>query len=153
MQTVEVIMRTERRRKFTDAFRRRVVVETENPDVTIISVAQKYDLAQSLVHKWRTKYLRRQDIVAPAPMLDRTVNSLPSWPLASSNEIGSDFVFAGQIEGGCVVQPQLVNENTYSNSQAQRIHVILPSGIKLGVGDQFNAVTLRRLIEVLDCRS
>ena len=71
----------------------------------------------------------------------------------SSNEIGSDFVFAGQIEGDCVAQPQLVNENTYFNSQAQRIDIVLPNGIKLGVGDQFNAVTLRRLIQVLGCKS
>lgn len=153
MKPVEVIMRTERRRKFSDAFRRRVVVETENPDVTIVSVAQKYDLALSLIHKWRVKYLQPRDTYHPDLMLDQTADSSPSWPSQHLAEAAPDFVYAGQVDADFVAQPQSGEGRACSNTSLQRIEIILPNGLKLNVGDQFNGVTLLRLLRVLSGKS
>ena len=149
MQKMEIITRTERRRKFSDTFRRQVVAETEQPDVTIISVARKYELAQSLVFKWREKYLGRPraielntDLIPPTDILSM-----------SARNTFDDFTFAGQVsENGCVTPPdnQLPKERS---NHSQKIEIMLPNGIALRVGDQFNEDALTKVMRILGERA
>lgn len=145
MQPVELIMRTERRRKFDDAFRSRVVAEAEDPNVTVASVARKYDIALSLLYRWRGLLREKLDVVdrrAEPQCSDRPHNP-------QSTNSACDFVYAGQLGDGLPPQPQAINERPISDICEQRIDVVLSNGMKLSVGDRFNAVTLLRLIRIL----
>lgn len=145
MKQVEVIMRTERRRKYSDAFRWQVVAEAEHPDVTVVSVVKKYDIAISLFYRWRNQFREKLQ----AAHQRTSAESLEHLSGPSLPDSYNDFVYAGEIEASVPVSPRFTDERTCANVQTQRIEVILPNGLKLNVGDQFNGVTLLRLVRVL----
>ena len=48
-----VIVRTERRRGYSDAEKAAIVAESLRPDVTVVSVARRHGIAKSLIYNWR----------------------------------------------------------------------------------------------------
>uniref|UniRef100_UPI0008321561 IS66-like element accessory protein TnpA n=1 Tax=Erythrobacter sp. CCH5-A1 TaxID=1768792 RepID=UPI0008321561 len=48
-----VIVRTERRRRYSDAEKAAIVAESLRPDVTVVSVARRHGIAKSLIYNWR----------------------------------------------------------------------------------------------------
>ena len=44
------------RRRWSEAFKRRVVAEAAQPGVSVASVARRYDLNANLVFNWRRRY-------------------------------------------------------------------------------------------------
>jgi transposase-like protein len=55
-------VRKKHRRKHSDEFRARVLAEVNQPGVSLKSVAEKYNLAPSQIHTWRTLQRQRQAI-------------------------------------------------------------------------------------------
>lgn len=53
MAGIEIITRTERRRRWSWAERARILAECEMPDAIIAEVCRRNDIVSSLVHKWR----------------------------------------------------------------------------------------------------
>lgn len=53
MAGIEIITRTERRRRWSRAERARILAECEMPDAIIAEVCRRNDIVSSLVHKWR----------------------------------------------------------------------------------------------------
>lgn len=54
MGWIEVITRTERRRRYSPAERHAIMQEADAPDVTVREVAKRHDIAESLIYSWRT---------------------------------------------------------------------------------------------------
>ncbi len=64
MPAVEIITRTERRRKWTEQQREHILKECEQPGVTVKSVAQRFDISESILYSWRSAYRQRAAIEA-----------------------------------------------------------------------------------------
>lgn len=58
MGRIEVITRTERRRKYSDAERDAILREADAHGVTVREVAKRHEVAKSLIYGWRSA--RRQ---------------------------------------------------------------------------------------------
>lgn len=59
MAGIEIITRTERRRRWSRAERARILAECEMPDAVIAEVCRRNDIVSSLVHKWRKQERER----------------------------------------------------------------------------------------------
>lgn len=134
--------RTRRKRKHSMAFKRQVLAEAARPNVSMKSVADKYEIAEGLLYAWRSKYARRQSISNIAPIGDQD--------LSKRINAGMDFIFAGvvptDINGKTAASPDGASDNSANPCSPIAIH--LRSGIELIVDDNFNGVTLRRLLAV-----
>ena len=64
MAAAEIIVRAERRRNWSDQDRARILAECRQPGNTVTSVAERYDVSQSLIYHWRTKERERAAAVA-----------------------------------------------------------------------------------------
>jgi transposase-like protein len=60
-------IRKKHRRKHSDEFRARVLAEVNQPDVSLKSVAEKYNLTPSLIHVWHTQK-RQQEAINSEPL-------------------------------------------------------------------------------------
>jgi transposase-like protein len=64
---MEVIMRTERKRRYSDADKSRLMAECDAPGSSVKEVAARHDMAASVLHRWR--FLRkRARAAASTPM-------------------------------------------------------------------------------------
>lgn len=61
-----VIVRTERRRRYSDAEKAAIVAESLRPDVTVTSVARRHGIAKSLIYNWRANRREAQAIARDA---------------------------------------------------------------------------------------
>jgi transposase len=66
MAGIEIITRTERRRRWSRADRARILAECAAPDAIIAEVCRRNDIVSSLVHKWR-KQEREKAARGPLP--------------------------------------------------------------------------------------
>ena len=55
---VEIITRTERRRKFSHAEKAAILAEANTDGVSVRQVAERHEIAESLIYNWRSA--RRQ---------------------------------------------------------------------------------------------
>jgi transposase len=60
-------IRKRHRRKHSDEFRLRVLADVNQPGVSLKSVAEKYNLAPSLIHSWRAQK-RQQEAIDSEPL-------------------------------------------------------------------------------------
>ena len=61
-----VIVRTERRRRYSDAEKATIVAESLRPDLTVTSVARRHGIAKSLIYNWRANRREAQAIARDA---------------------------------------------------------------------------------------
>ena len=61
-----VIVRTERRRRYSDAEKTAIVAESLRPDVTVTSVARRHGIAKSLIYNWRANRCEAEAIARKA---------------------------------------------------------------------------------------
>lgn len=61
-----VIVRTERRRRYSDAEKAAIVAESLRPDVTVTSVARRHGITKSLIYNWRANRREAQAIARDA---------------------------------------------------------------------------------------
>ena len=67
MGDMQVIVQTERRRKWGDVERTRILAECDRPGTTIRQVAERHDVAESLIYGWRAAR-RKSEALAAQPM-------------------------------------------------------------------------------------
>jgi transposase len=67
-QRVEIITRTERRRRWTPEQKREIVAESYAPEVTPTEVARRHDISTGQLYTWRHELLGRQ-----APVVSRAM--------------------------------------------------------------------------------
>ena len=64
---MEVITRTERKRRYSEAEKARLLAECDAPGSSVIKVAARHDMATSVLHRWRLKRKQAQ-VEASTPM-------------------------------------------------------------------------------------
>ncbi|WP_255325993.1 MULTISPECIES: transposase [Sphingobium] len=79
MGRIEVITRTERRRKYSPAERDAIMREADAPDVTVREVAKRHDIAESLIYSWRTAR-RQAEKIASEPLTFISYGTVPEGP-------------------------------------------------------------------------
>lgn len=80
MGRIEVITRTERRRKYSPAERVAIMREADAPDVTVREVAKRHDIAESLIYSWRTAR-RQAEKIASEPLTFISYGAVPEGDL------------------------------------------------------------------------
>lgn len=65
---IEIIARTERRRKYSEAAKAAILAEADQEGVTVRQVAERHEIAESLIYNWRSA--RRQAVAIAAEPLE-----------------------------------------------------------------------------------
>ena len=120
-ERIEVVMRSERRRRWSDADKQRILQETLVPGATVAGVARRHEIGTGQIYTWRRQALagavggfvpiRLEEDVAnspdnstPAPALPAP-GSLPS-PARGTIEIelanGTRLRVGGDVDGGAL---------------------------------------------------
>jgi transposase len=126
-ETVEIIGRRERRRRWSVADKHRIVEESHEPGACVRAVAARHDVYPSLLHYWRRQVRegRLGSIEAASFVPVRLKEALSSIPAGATS-------------------PRL-NER----SNADTIDIVLPDGCRLRVGNEVSLVALRRVVTAL----
>jgi transposase len=121
MNTVEVITRVERRRRWSREEKQRVVAESARPDRTVSQVARAHGVAPNLLFTWRRQFLAAAvagDDASPSFVPVRLTEEAPGLP-----ETGTEPSAAGG-----------------------RLEIRLPSGIVINVIGEVASESLRRVL-------
>lgn len=127
---VEIIT-VERRRRWSDEDKRRIVRETLAPDASVNAVAKRHGLYPSQIFSWR-RALRENAVETEASghfasvVIGAPAAELARLPAAPPEE-------KQRIEGG-------------------RIEIVLGRGRRIVVGSDVDAAALRRVLDVLERR-
>jgi transposase len=124
MNTVEVITRVERRRRWSREEKQRVVAESARPDRTVSQVARAHGVAANLLFTWR-----RQFLAAAVAGDDASAGFVP---VRLTEEV-----------------PGLPETGTGSPVGGGRLEIRLPSGIMINVIGEVASESLRRVLTAL----
>src|ERR1700704_3648989 len=124
MNTVEVITRVERRRRWSREEKQRVVAESARPDRTVSQVARAHGVAANLLFTWRRQFL------AAAIAGDDTSASF--IPVRLTEEV-----------------PGLPETGTGLPVASGRLEIRLPSGIVVSVIGEVAGESLRQVLAAL----
>ncbi|MCJ2182687.1 transposase [Novosphingobium sp. 1949] len=64
---VEIIARTERRSKYSDAEKAAILAEADQEGVSVRDVARRHEIAESLIYNWRSAR-RQATVIASEPL-------------------------------------------------------------------------------------
>lgn len=144
MGRIEVITRTERRRKYSPAERDAIMREADAPDVTVREVAKRHDIAESLIYSWRTAR-RQAEKIASEPLTFISYGAVPEGAIAT--------VPAAQppARPDPVSTMPVMEELTRPHPGARpgEIGIDLPSGVRLSVDSYVNEKALARVLRTL----
>ena len=124
MNTVEVITRVERRRRWSREEKQRVVAESARPDRTVSQVARAHGVAANLLFTWRRQFLAAAiagDDTSASFIPVRLTEEAPGLP-----ETGTGLPVAGG-----------------------RLEIRLPSGIVVSVIGEVAGESLRQVLAAL----
>jgi transposase len=125
-ERIEVITRTERRRRWSSADKVRLVMATREPGATVSSVAREHGVSESLLYSWRGR-------------------------LARTTAVGADLATSSGFAPVCVVdgRPAPVMVAGDGGVVAATIEIELPNGCRLRVHERIATSTLRKMLTVL----
>lgn len=126
-KTIEVIEKLERRRRWPDEEKRRIVLETLSPGGSVSEVARRHSISPNQLFGWRRQALR--GALDPAPTFV-PVQMLPAVP---------------------DVTPVVTATSNRSEREA-RAEIVLGNGRILRVAEDIAAANLARLVQALDPR-
>jgi len=132
---VEVLEGAERRRRWSNDEKVRIVAETLQPGVKVTTVARRNKVASSLVFTWRRLARTGQLGVAPEPAFVPVQIAAPIAPQS------------------CVPAARDPQRSTPSSGRrGGLIEIDLPGGRRVRVDAQFDAEALRRVLDLLEQR-
>jgi transposase len=124
MNTVEVITRVERRRRWSREEKQRVVAESARPDRTVSQVARAHGVAANLLFTWRRQFL------AAAVAGDDTSPSFVPVRLTAEDPAAAEL-------------------QAVSPAVPARLEIRLPSGIVVSVIGEVAGESLRQVLAAL----
>jgi transposase len=126
---MEIITGVERRRRWRDEEKLRILAELEEPGARFNDVARRHDVSRGLLWQWRDAQ-RRGRLVAEAPGFVplRIVPELPAPEPQGSVAVGS------------------INPESEADS---RIEIVLPDGTAVRVAEGISTAVLRRVLAAL----
>ena len=119
-----VVVRSERRRRFSDAQKQQILKESLAPGVTVTAVAKRHDVNTGQIYTWRRQAL--------AGAIGGFI------PVTVDHE-------AEDAAGSRSSEPVAVDGR-------ERIEIELPNGVRLRVGSDIDGAALRRIILALEGR-
>ncbi len=126
MGRIEVITRTERRRKYSPAERHAIMLEADAPDVTVREVAKRHDIAESLIYSWRTAR-RQAEKIASEPLTFISYGTVPEGAVATVPHAPPP-AHAGRFRVVRHVRPKLACGRCDAISQAPAPSLPIPRG-------------------------
>lgn len=132
---MEIITGVERRRRWSDDDKLRVVAESELPGACLAAVARRHDVSRSLLWYWR-KQARAGRLTATGAAQFIAIRIAPEVPpqercVIPSMEPGSALTTAAPLQ------------------EEGSLEITLPDGTVLRTREQVGASTLRRVLSVL----
>ena len=104
MSWMTLITGNERRRRWSDEERARILAEIAEPGAVVADVARRADVCTSLVYRWRREALKAAEVSGFAPVLIEGAVAAPSLRAARCSEPGLIVVRAARCsEPGLIV--------------------------------------------------
>ena len=125
---LEIITRSERRRRWTAEQKREIVAESYGADLTPTEVARKHGISSGQLYTWRHELLGSQ-----APVVSRAMPRFAEVALTPASPSPSPPVVAAQR----------------SSRSGGRIEIILPGNILVRVDAEVDEAALGRVLDVL----
>lgn len=141
---VEIIARTERRRKFSDAEKAAILAELDADGVSVRQVAERHGIAESLIYNWRSA--RRQAAV----MASEALEFIPYGAIVTTEPAAAAAVSEPRQTQRPVSSPlppapeELIRPHPGARRGA--IDIDLPSGVRLSVDSYVNEKALARVL-------
>ena len=136
---MEIITGVERRRRWRDEDKLRIVAEAEAPGAVFALVARRHEISRGQLWKWRGQ-VRRGELV-PVPMVPEFIpvrvmaSAALSMPRAAGNSASVN---------DASVDP--MSQRRATRSDASRIEIVLPDGTCVRVDDGVGVAALRRVM-------
>lgn len=130
---MEIITGVERRRRWRDEEKLRILAELDEPGVKFSEVARRHDVSRSLLWQWRDAQ-RRGKLLAEAPSFV-PVRVVPELSAPES-----------QGRSGPTAS---IPTSDPEDEPAGRIEIVLPDGTAVRVTQAISAVALRRVLAAL----
>jgi transposase len=145
MSRIEVITRTERRRKYSPAERHAIMREADAPDVTVREVAKRHDIAESLIYSWR-RARRQAEKIASEPLTFISYGAVPQGAVATVPPAPPPV-----RPDPAPAIPTMAEELIHRQPGARpgEIGIKRPSGVRLSVDSYVNEKALARVLRTL----
>jgi len=136
---MEIITGVERRRRWRDEDKLRIVAEAEAPGAVFALVARRHEISRGQLWKWRGQ-VRRGELV-PVPMVPEfiPVRVMASAALSMPRAAGKSASV-----NDASVDP--MSQRRATRSDASRIEIVLPDGTCVRVDDGVGVAVLRRVL-------
>ena len=136
---MEIITGVERRRRWRDEDKLRIVAEAEAPGAVFALVARRHEISRGQLWKWRGQ-VRRGELV-PVPMVQEfiPVRVMASAALSMPRAAGKSASV-----NDASVDP--MSQRRATRSDASRIEIVLPDGTCVRVDDGVGVAALRRVM-------
>jgi transposase len=126
---MEIITGVERRRRWRDEEKLRILAELDEPGVRFNDVARRHDVSRGLLWQWRDAQRRGKLVAAAAGFVPLRI--VPELPAPEPQ--------------GSVPAASTDPENEADN----RIEIVLPDGTVVRVAEGISAAVLRRVLAAL----
>lgn len=145
MNQIEIITRTERRRKYSDAERNAILREADASDVTVREVAKRHEISESLIYSWRATRRQAQKI-ASEPLTFISYGTVPPGDLATVPPAPPPL-----RPLPAAPTPTAARDLTRPHPGARpgAIDIDLPTGVRLSVDTYVNEKALARVLRAL----
>lgn len=151
---MQIITRTERRRKWTDAEKMQILMDCEEAGTSIRQVAERHDISESVIYGWRSA-MRARKAEASEPQSFIRYGEIAETPSAVQIEparVTSPAV-APQPKHAPVVQPLIAATHDvvrpHPGDRPGSIEIALTSGERLTVDSYVNEKALNRVLRAL----
>ena len=138
---MEIITGIERRRRWRDEDKLRIVAEAEAPGAVFALVARRHEISRGQLWKWRGQVRRGELVPVPVPMVPEfiPVRVMASAALSMPRAAGKSASV-----NDASVDP--MSQRRATRSDASQIEIVLPDGTRVRVDDGVGVAALRRVM-------
>lgn len=137
---VELLTRSERRRRWSIEKKQEIVAESLRPDTTPTEIARKYAISSGLLYTWRQQLLHG--------CVDPKIRSAPTF---AQIEIAAALPEL-TVPDCTAIEPVETVVATRRRRFEGLIEIVLPQGVRLRVDAQVDEHALRRVLGALEGR-
>jgi len=145
---IEIIARTERRRKYPEAEKAAILTEADQEGVTVRQVAERHEMAESLIYNWRS--VRRQAVaIAAEPLEFISYSAVVAAEPVNDVLVPDRHTRRNRPEAPLTPAPPEELIRPFPGARPGAIDIDLPSGVRLAVDSYVNEKALARILRVL----
>lgn len=141
---VEIIARTERRRKYSDAEKAAILAEADQEGVSVRQVAERHEIAESLIYNWRSAR-RQAAVIASEPLEFIPYGAIVATDPASPPVVSEPRKPQASMSPPMTSAPEEL-VRPHPGARPGVIDIDLPSGVRLSVDSYVNEKALARVL-------